>query len=445
MLEECVQFLQANPNSSIADVRFVVYANDQTLVAAFKQEMAAVLARYGSTPPPTSPTRSVLGTNVKVQVMPGDITQQNTDAIVNISGPDLDMNKAGALSKAVALASGAAVETECRNTGRQTAGAAVMTSGGNLTVPHIIHSAPGSGNKQHLQQCVENALSLADNNRLQSVSLPAFGTGGFGLSAQDSAELTFQALVNFSPTSQTLRQVNIVIFQAPMVQAFTQEQQKRQGGSTRAKPTPPPRPQAARPKGVVTSAGAAGGATFIVLAKDEYKGKRAVTALEKGLSDACMTKTVTDKAVQKLTDRQIDKLKSRARRLDVEMKLDQTADTVTLRGDPKDVVEFVEEVWKELNASKEKERQKEHVTLVAKNVQWYYRTGGGADVPFDKKTNAELEKARAKDERNVTVSLPGGEKYVIDVTKNAGVGVTSAGQIAVSRSVIGSSGGWSRD
>ena len=533
MLEECVQFLQTNPNSSIVDVRFVVYANDQTLVAAFKQEMAAVLSRYGSTPqptsptrsalgtnlqgqvmqgditqqntnatvnisgpdlrlnsagyirravaafaslfrycstpPPTSPTRSVLGTNVKVQVMQGDITKQNTDAIVNISGPDLDMNNAGALGKAVARASGAVVQMECRNAGRQTAGAAVVTNGGNLAVPYIIHSVPGSGNKQHLQQCVENALRLADNNGLRSVSLPAFGAGGFGLSAQDSAELTFQALVNFSPTSQTLRQVNIVIFQAPMLQAFTQEQQKRQGVSTRAKPTPLPRPQAARPKGSpgsnskvvamfrrtmatlrsvlvrvqgarpsgsVTSANA-GGVTLELLAQNEDKGKRAVSALKKGFSDACMTNVVADKAVQKLTHKQIDKLERQALRLDVEMKLDQESGTITLRGDPKDVVEFVEEVWKELNASKEKERQREHVKLVAKNVQWYYSTGGGANVPFGKKTNAELEKARANDKGSVIVPLRG-ISYRIDLAEMTGVGMKDGAQITVTRNVLGS-------
>ena len=100
---------------------------------------------------------------------------------MNINSPDMNMQSAGALSKAKATASGSAVETECRNMGQQAAGAAVMTSDGKLAVRHIIHSVPGSGNKQHLQ-CVENCLRKADASGLRSVSLPAFGTGGFGLS-----------------------------------------------------------------------------------------------------------------------------------------------------------------------------------------------------------------------------------------------------------------------
>ena len=186
MLQEAVQFCQTNQSSSIKDVRFVVFHQDQALITAFKQEMAAMQANYGAGVRPVIahggsfvPTG---GRNLNVRVTQGDITQVETDAIVNINSPDMNMQSAGALSKAKATASGSAVETECRNMGQQAAGAAVMTSDGKLAVRHIIHSVPGSGNKQHLQQCVENCLRKADASGLRSVSLPAFGTGGFGLS-----------------------------------------------------------------------------------------------------------------------------------------------------------------------------------------------------------------------------------------------------------------------
>ena len=141
-----------------------------------------------------SPSTGAQGQAINIQVFHGDISQEQTDAIVNLNSLDMNMHNAGALSKAVAKASGTAVESECRNMGQQVAGAAVMTRGGNMTVSHIIHSTPGSANKQHLQQCVERCLKMADASGLRSVSLPAFGTCVYGMSAQDSAELTFQAL-----------------------------------------------------------------------------------------------------------------------------------------------------------------------------------------------------------------------------------------------------------
>ena len=74
----------------------------------------------------------------------------------------------------------------------QSSGSAVMTSGGNLEVSHIIHLVvAGSADKQHLQNCLEEGLRLADKNNIKSISIPAIGTGGFGLSATDSAQLTF--------------------------------------------------------------------------------------------------------------------------------------------------------------------------------------------------------------------------------------------------------------
>ena len=48
MLREAIQFCETNQSSSIKDVRFVVFNQDQPLITAFKQEMAAMQANYGA-------------------------------------------------------------------------------------------------------------------------------------------------------------------------------------------------------------------------------------------------------------------------------------------------------------------------------------------------------------------------------------------------------------
>ena len=162
-----------------------------------------------------------------IEVLQGDLCLETTDAIVNINSKDMNMESAGRLSKAVKQASG--VQDECTRLGRQEGGSVVMTSGGNLAargVRHIIHLIPRSADKNHLQQCVEKCLALAESKGIQSISFPAIGTGAYGMSATDSASLTFQGLSNFSANFNTIHKVRIVIFQSQMLQTFQQEQQR---------------------------------------------------------------------------------------------------------------------------------------------------------------------------------------------------------------------------
>ena len=85
----------------------------------------------------------------------------------------MNMESAGALSQTVKLASGSQVEADCNQLGQQPGGSTVITSGGNLQAPHIIHIIPDSARKDHLQQCVESCLRLAETKGLQSISIPA--------------------------------------------------------------------------------------------------------------------------------------------------------------------------------------------------------------------------------------------------------------------------------
>ena len=78
-----------------------------------------------------------------IEVINGDLTQEATDAIVNIISTDMNMNNAGELSKAILKSGGQQIQQECSQLGQQIAGSAVMTSGGNLAAPKIIHIIPG--------------------------------------------------------------------------------------------------------------------------------------------------------------------------------------------------------------------------------------------------------------------------------------------------------------
>ena len=217
MLEEAVSFCQNNPQSLLTDIRFILFHEDQGVIDAFKQESNAMQEKFEG-----------VKRRETVEVVQGDLTQESTQAIVNIVGPEMNMYEAGTLSQAVAKASGIQLEDECAirgiTPGHHLAGTAVMTKGGNLPAPHIIHMVVGSTDRQHLQLCVEECLQLAETNRLKTISLPAVGTGAGSLSDLDSARVTFQALSNVLGSCVHLCHVRIVLNQAELMKPFLYEQ-----------------------------------------------------------------------------------------------------------------------------------------------------------------------------------------------------------------------------
>ena len=213
MLNEAVSFCQNNPQSLVTDIRFILFHGDQGVIDAFKLESKALQEKF------EGEKRSET-----VEVVQGDLTQESTDAIVNIIGPKLNMYEAGTLSQAVAKVSGIRLEDECAiqgiTPGQHLAGTAIMTTGGKLPAQYIIHMVVGSSDRQHLQLCVEECLQLAETKHLKTISLPAVGTGVGSLSDLDSARVTFQALSNVLGSCVHLRHVRIVLNQAELMKPF---------------------------------------------------------------------------------------------------------------------------------------------------------------------------------------------------------------------------------
>ena len=167
MLEEVFSFSEANGYSSLKDIRFIVYQHDQELIRAFGQESAIFRSKHncrqgytvssffrnihfklGKSTPASSPSvfsdQSFSGcAGPSIEVIKGDMTKEMSDAIVNLISPDMSMHNAGELSEAILREGGQQIQDECSRLGHQTAGSAVMTTGGNLAAPRVIHIIPG--------------------------------------------------------------------------------------------------------------------------------------------------------------------------------------------------------------------------------------------------------------------------------------------------------------
>src|SRR2546429_5341473 len=77
--------------------------------------------------------------SLTVEVLQGDLTQQDVDAIVNAANNDLELG--GGVAGAIARAGGPQIQAECRRIGPIEVGDAAITGGGTLQARYLIHAA----------------------------------------------------------------------------------------------------------------------------------------------------------------------------------------------------------------------------------------------------------------------------------------------------------------
>jgi len=117
-----------------------------------------------------------------VELVQGDITDMDTEAIVNAANTSLQLG--GGVAGAIRRKGGPTIQEECDRIGGTFVGGAVITTGGNLKAKYIIHAAgPKTGEQDEnnkLKMATLNSLKLADENKVRSISFPAISTGIFG-------------------------------------------------------------------------------------------------------------------------------------------------------------------------------------------------------------------------------------------------------------------------
>lgn len=171
----------------------------------------------------------------RVSVLVGDITKQDTDAIVNAANASL--LGGGGVDGAIHRAGGDEILEECKEIRRTRfpnglpTGEAVITTGGKLPALYVIHTV-GPIYGQHdgreaelLANCYHNSLTLAVEKNLTSVAFPAISTGVFGYPQAESARVASKTIENFLSTDHQLKEVRLVFFREPDAEVFLQNQE----------------------------------------------------------------------------------------------------------------------------------------------------------------------------------------------------------------------------
>ncbi|XP_078489437.1 protein mono-ADP-ribosyltransferase PARP14 [Ciona intestinalis] len=159
--------------------------------------------------------------SISISVSQGDLTLDNSDAIVNSTNPHFDLTQ-GMVSKAILNKGGQSILHECRNQqGPWNTPTLRVTSGGNLPCRYVFHIVTPNDIKQIATVLME-VFKTADMLGLATLAIPALGTGNLHIGGMKVAQCIRGAIKEYvdSNTPANLNTIKVVIFQQSMVAEF---------------------------------------------------------------------------------------------------------------------------------------------------------------------------------------------------------------------------------
>ena len=158
--------------------------------------------------------------NNKIEAIKGDITQIETDAIVNAENSAL--KGGGGVDGAIHRAGGPEILEECKTivakNGKLPAGEAVITNGGALKAKYVIHT-PGpvwqGGHKNEpveLANSYHNSLKVAEENNCKTVAFPNISTGVYGFPKDKAAAIAVKTIREYIKKTTSIQKVYLVCF-----------------------------------------------------------------------------------------------------------------------------------------------------------------------------------------------------------------------------------------
>ena len=163
--------------------------------------------------------------NCVLELVEGDITEMQTEAIVNAANARLVLG--GGVAGAIRRKGGPQIQEECNKIGGTFVGGAVITTGGNLKAKYVIHAVGprmGEGKEdEKLKNATLNSLKLADEETIKSISLPAISTGVFGFPIQRCAEIMLRTVVDYLKGQTGVEKVIFCLFGRDSYEVFANQ------------------------------------------------------------------------------------------------------------------------------------------------------------------------------------------------------------------------------
>ena len=162
----------------------------------------------------------------KIEVIEGDITQQDVDAIVNAANNSL--LGGGGVDGAIHRAAGPQLHEECRTIGGCETGDVKLTRGYNLPARWVIHTVgPVWQDGKHredelLARCYRNSLALAEKQGIRTLAFPSISTGAYGFPLERAAAIAVYEIFTMLRQTDAIDKVLIVCYNDETYRAYSE-------------------------------------------------------------------------------------------------------------------------------------------------------------------------------------------------------------------------------
>lgn len=157
-----------------------------------------------------------MGVRERLDVIEGDLTLLDVDAIVNAANSAL--LGGGGVDGAIHRRAGPGLLEECRTLGGCPTGEARITGGHRLKARHVIHTVGPvwygghKGESAALASCYARSLAIAADHKLSSIAFPAISTGVYGYPLADACRIAVETVAGALPDLPGIERVLFVAF-----------------------------------------------------------------------------------------------------------------------------------------------------------------------------------------------------------------------------------------
>ncbi|MCX7797424.1 MAG: O-acetyl-ADP-ribose deacetylase [Melioribacter sp.] len=162
----------------------------------------------------------------RIEIVKGDITKLQVDAIVNAANSTL--LGGGGVDGAIHRAAGPQLLEECKKLGGCPTGEAKITKGYNLPAKYVIHTVGpvwngGNNNEDELlSNCYKNSLKLAIENKIKTIAFPSISTGAYRFPVERASRIAFKTVTEFLSNHSEIEKVIFCCFDEKTFEIYKQ-------------------------------------------------------------------------------------------------------------------------------------------------------------------------------------------------------------------------------